>query len=116
MMPWPKAWAWQKSTTLTTAEEIPLEYCRHAKVFDEQEANRFPPKREEDHAINLKNDAPTVLDCKIYPLSHDQDKKLDKFLAEHLCKGYIQESNSLYALPFFFIKKKDGKLQPVQDY
>ena len=22
----------------------------------------------------------------------------------------------MYAVPFFFIKKKDGKLQPVQDY
>jgi len=46
----------------------------------------------------------------------DQDWKLDKFLNEHLQKGYIQESNSPYASPFFFIKKKDGKLRPVQDY
>ncbi len=56
------------------------------------------------------------MDCKIYPLSHDQDTKLTEFLGEHLCKGYIQESKSPYAAPFFFIKKKDGKLQPVQDY
>ncbi len=66
--------------------------------------------------INLKEDALAVLDCKIYPLSHDQNIKLDEFLAEHLHKGYIRESNSLYASPFFFIKKKDGKLQPIQDY
>jgi len=46
----------------------------------------------------------------------DQDRKLDKFLNEHLQKGYIQESNSPYASPFFFIKKKDGKLRPMQDY
>jgi len=115
-MPWPKAWAWQKGTMIATAEEILFEYCRHAKVFDEQEADRFPPKREEDHAINLKDNTPAVLDCKIYPLSHDQDKKLDEFLVEHLSKGYIQESNSPYASPFFFIKKKNGKLQPIQDY
>src|SRR6266403_1115152 len=115
-MPWPKAWAWQKGTTIAMAEEIPSEYLRHAKVFNEREADRFPPKREEDHAIKLKDDAPVVLDCKIYPQSHDQDKKLDEFLVEHLHKGYIQESSSPYALPFFFIKKKDRKLQPVQDY
>ena len=54
-----------------------------------KEANRFPPKREEDHAINLKEDTPTSLNCKIYPLSHDQDAKLTEFLGEHLCKGYI---------------------------
>ncbi len=39
--------------------------------------------------INLKEDALAVLDCKIYPLSHDQDTKLTEFLGEHLCKGYI---------------------------
>ncbi len=115
-MPWPKVWAWQKGTTIATAEEIPLEYLRHAKVFDKQEANRFLPKQEEDHAIKLKDDAPVVLDCKIYPLSHDQDKKLDESLVEHLHKGYIWESSSPYTSPFFFIKKKDGKLQPIQDY
>jgi len=85
-------------------------------VFDEKEADRFPPKREEDHAINLKEDALATLDCKIYPLSHNQDAKLTEFLGEHLHKGYIQESKSPYAAPFFFIKKKDGKLQPIQDY
>ena len=31
-------------------------------------------------------------------------------------KGYISKSKSPYASPFFFIKKKDGKLCPVQDY
>jgi hypothetical protein len=33
-----------------------------------------------------------------------------------LAKGYIQPSISPYASSFFFIKKKDGKLRPVQDY
>src|SRR6266446_8072570 len=64
-MPWPKAWAKRRSTTIATVEQIPKEYQRHSKVFDEKEANRFPPKREEDHAIYLKEDAPAVLDCKI---------------------------------------------------
>ena len=31
-------------------------------------------------------------------------------------KGYIEESKSPYVSLFFFIKKKDGKLRPVQDY
>src|SRR6266446_1664357 len=115
-MPWPKAWVRGESTSIALAEQIPKEYQQHSKVFNEKEANRFPPKQEEDHAINLKEDAPAVLDCKIYPLSHDQDSKLPKFLGEHLHKGYIRESKSPYAAPFFFIKKKDGKLRPVQDY
>ncbi len=115
-MPWPKAWAKRRETSIALAEQIPEEYQQHSKVFNEKEADRFPPKREEDHAINLKEDAPAVLDCKIYPLLHDQDTELTKFLGEHLRKGYIQESKSPYAAPFFFIKKKDGKLRPVQDY
>ncbi len=97
-MPWPKAWTKRKGTSIALAEQIPGEYQQHSKVFDEKEANRFPPKREEDHVINLKEDAPAVLDCKIYPLSHDQDTKLTKFLGEHLRKGYIWESKSPYVL------------------
>jgi hypothetical protein len=30
--------------------------------------------------------------------------------------GYIEPTNSPYSSPFFFIKKKDGSLRPVQDY
>ena len=111
-----KAWIKPQNTTIAAAEEIPGEYARHIDVFDEERAKHFPPKREEDHAIKLKDGMPAVLDCKIYQLSPDQDQKLDEFLNEHLQKGYIQESNSPYASPFFFIKKKDGKLRPVQDY
>jgi hypothetical protein len=41
---------------------------------------------------------------------------LDKFLKENLEKGYIKPSQSPMASPFFFVKKKDGKLRPCQDY
>ena len=33
-----------------------------------------------------------------------------------LAKGYIRKLKSPMASPFFFVKKKDGSLQPVQDY
>ena len=39
-----------------------------------------------------------------------------KFIQEQQAKGYICPLKSPYVAPFFFIKKKDGKLQPVQDY
>ena len=41
---------------------------------------------------------------------------MHKFVAEHLRRGTIRESWSPYAANFFFVKKKDGKLRPVQDY
>ena len=45
-----------------------------------------------------------------------EDEALRKFIQEQLEKGYISKSKSPYASPFFFIKKKDGKLHPVQNY
>ena len=41
---------------------------------------------------------------------------MHKFMQEHLKRGTIHISKSPYAANFFFVKKKDGKLQPVQDY
>jgi Reverse transcriptase (RNA-dependent DNA polymerase) len=52
----------------------------------------------------------------VYPLGPGEQEALQKFLKEHLDKGYVCPSKSPYASPFFFIKKKDGKLRPVQDY
>ena len=95
---------------------VPSQYHSHAKVFSEEAAHRFPASREWDHAIDLKPDAPTTLDCKVYPLSPGEDDALQTFLSENLDKGYIRQSKSPYAFPFFFIKKKNGDLRPVQDY
>ena len=38
------------------------------------------------------------------------------FIEENLKAGKIRKSQSLQASPFFFIQKKDGGLQPCQDY
>jgi hypothetical protein len=45
-----------------------------------------------------------------------EDEALDLFIDEQLEKGYIRPSKSQYASSFFFIKKKDSKLRPAQDY
>src|SRR5882672_8611930 len=95
---------------------IPKEYRRHHKVFSEEAAQHFPESRIWDHAIELKPGAPSTLPGKIYALSQLELQELAKFVKEHLAKGYIRPSKSPYAAPFFFIKKKDRKLRPVQDY
>jgi hypothetical protein len=98
-------------------ELVPPEYYKYETVFSDEEAQRFPKARPWDHAIELVPDAPEMLNCKTYPLPVGQQELLDEFLDEHLKKGYIRVSNSPYASPFFFIKKKSGdKLRPVQDY
>ena len=96
--------------------QLPDEYRRHAQVFSEQKAQRFPESRPWDHAIKLKKDPPSTLPGKIYSLTQSKQKALQEFIKEHLQKGYIRPSKSPYAAPFFYIKKKDGKLRPVQDY
>ena len=53
---------------------------------------------------------------KIYPLSSDKKKATKDFLEENLAAGKIHPSNSPQASPFFFVKKKDRKLCPYQDY
>ena len=53
---------------------------------------------------------------KNYNLTLAEQIELDKFLKENLEKGYIRPSQSLMASPFFFVNKKNGKLQPCQDY
>ena len=47
---------------------------------------------------------------KNYNLTPEEQKELDKFLDKNLKKRYIQPCQSPMASPFFFIKKKDGKL------
>jgi hypothetical protein len=97
-------------------EEIPVEYRCHATVFSETAAKRFPPARPEDHAIKLKPDAPQTINCKVYPLTHVEREAMAKFLKENEALRYIEKTDSPWSTPWFFIKKKDGTLCPIQDY
>ena len=94
--------------------KIPDEYQRHWKVFSEEESHRLPPSRPWDHAIELKEGAPEAINCKVIPTTMEEDKVLKKFLKEQMEKGYIQKLKSPYTSAFFFIKKKDRKLQPIK--
>jgi hypothetical protein len=69
-----------------------------------------------DHAIELLPNAPATLPARLIPLTYTEHEEMQKFVTEHLKRGTICESKSPYAASFFFIKKKDGKLRPVQDY
>ncbi len=73
----------------TATIEVPAKYQQHAKVFSEEASQHFPPKRPWDHTIELKLETPDVIDCKIYPLTQQEDKALVAFLDEQLKKGYI---------------------------
>ena len=94
---------------------LPPEYATFSKVFDEPTAGTLPPSWPYDHEINMKETfVPKI--GKIYPLSPEERTATDAFIDEHLASGKIHPSNSPQASPFFFVKKKDGKLRPCQDY
>jgi hypothetical protein len=100
-----KEWSWD--------EIVPKEYHQHAFIFLEKESHHMLQHGAHDHHIVLKPDALAALNCRVYPISPEEDKQLDKFIEENLKLGYIIRTDSPYTSGFFFIKKKDGKLRPV---
>ncbi|ESK84577.1 reverse transcriptase-rnase h-integrase [Moniliophthora roreri MCA 2997] len=82
-------------------ELLPPYLSDYSDRFEKKKAERFPPSRSYDHAIDLKlNFKPR--DCKIYSLSPKEWIEQDKFLDENLQKGYIRPLKSPMASPFFF--------------
>ncbi len=98
------------------SDSVPLQYRDYRDVFEQRKGKGLPPSRTWDHAIDLKPRAPATLISKTIRLSQAEQGELSKFLKEHTARGTIQPSKSPYAASFFFIKKKNGKLRPVQDY
>jgi hypothetical protein len=65
-------------------ELVPKSYHHFGKVFSEQASERFPGKRRWDHAIDLKPDAPTSLNTRVYPLSPKEKEEQHKFVQANL--------------------------------
>ena len=84
-------------------------------VFSKRSFDALPERKVWDHAIELVPGA-SPSNCKVYPLSQNEQGELDEFLEENLQTGRIRPSKSPMASPVFFIKKKDGSLRLVQDY
>ena len=84
-------------------------------MFSEQTFDALPPCRDFDHTIDLKETF-TLKVTKLYLLNPEELTACRAFVDKNLKTGRIRPSKSPQASPFFFIKKKDGKLCPVQDY
>jgi hypothetical protein len=105
----------QKKRDLTPEWLVPWEYHDYLNIFDEDKANRFPDTRPWDHKIEIKSGFEPK-SFKTYNLTPEEQVELAKFLKENLDKGYIKLLQLPMASPFFFVKKKDGKIWPCQDY
>jgi len=84
-------------------------------VFTKEDFDILPEHRQWDHAIELILGSEPK-SSKVYPLSPVEQKELDSFLKENLHTGQIYPSKFPIAALVFFIKKKDGLFQLVQDY
>ena len=105
----------KKRETKGFEDTVPAHYRDFRDVFDEATFSTLPEHRPWDHAIELLPDAKPYCG-KIYPMTLSEQEALDAFLEENLRTGRIRPSKSPWGAPFFFVKKKDGKLRPVQDY
>jgi len=68
-----------------------------------------------DHVIDVKERF-VPRKGKVYPLSREEKEEVREFVKEQLRKEYIWPSKSLQTVLVFFVGKKDGKKQMVQDY
>lgn len=116
-------WIRTKVTAVTTMAQgeteaeymVPLELADYTDVFEKKKSERFPPSRSWDYAINFKENF-IPKDHPMYPIALTEEKVLKEFIKENLQKGYIRLSKLPMTSSFFFVGKKDGTLQPCQDY
>jgi len=84
-------------------------------VFTKEDFNILSEHKQWDHTIELILGLEPK-SSKVYSLSPVEQKELDSFLEENLCTRRICPFKSPMAALVFFIKKKNGSLQLVQDY
>jgi len=105
-----------KEPNKTNPEDL-LDYIQpFTYLFNKKKFEKLLERREWDHKINLTDEAPKELNTKAYVMTLKEEEALNQWLDKQLRVGLIVESKSRYAAPYFYIPKKDGSLQLVQDY
>jgi len=94
---------------------VPKRFHKWLKVFGKVESERMLVRKAWDHAIDLNDDF-KASKARVYPLSRNEKEEVQKFVDEHLRKGYIRPSKSPQMSPVFFVGKKDGGKHMVMDY
>jgi len=106
----------EKKPDKMNPEDLP-EYIRpFIHLFNKKKFEKLPERCEWDYKINLTDEAPKELNTKAYAMTLKEEEALNQWLDKQLKAGLIVESKSRYAVPCFYIPKKNGSLQLVQDY
>jgi len=97
-------------------EDLPKYIWPFTHLFNKKKFEKLSERCEWDHEINLMEEVPRELNAKVYAMTLKEEEALNQWLDKQLRTGLIVESKSRYAAPCFYISKKDGSLQLVQDY
>jgi len=74
-------------------EIVPKKFHKWLKVFGKVESERMPVKKVWNHVIDLQDNF-KANKARVYPLFKNEKEKMQKFVNEHLKKGYIRPSKS----------------------
>ena len=91
------------------------EYHQFLDVFSRQEADMLPVYWSYDHKIPLEDRKQLTFEA-LYSMSQDELKVLQKYLNDHLSKGFIQVSFSSAAALILFVHKSEEGLRFCVDY
>ena len=91
------------------------QFHKWIKVFGKKQLERILTRKVWNHVIDVKERF-VPRKGKVYPLSREEREEVREFVKEQLRKEYIWPSKSLQTVLVFFVGKKDGKKQMVQDY
>jgi len=96
-------------------EMVPKQFHKWLKVFGKVESERMLVRKTWNHAIDLNNNF-KASKAKVYSLFKNEKEEIQKFVDEHLKKGYIRPLKSPQMSPVFFVGKKDGGKCMIMDY
>ena len=106
----------EKKLDTTNPEDL-LDYIQpFTHLFNKKKFEKLLEQQEWDHKINLIEETPKELNTKAYAMTLKKEEALNQQLDEQLKARLIVESKSRYTAPCFYIPKKDGLLQLVQNY
>ena len=85
-------------------------------LFNKKKFEKLLERREWDHEINLMDKVPKELNAKAYIMTIKKEEALNQQLDKQLKLELIMKSKLRYIALCFYILKKNGSLQLVQDY
>lgn len=94
-----------EAKTQTCAADVEAVLEAFKDVF--QEPVGLPPRREQDHAITLK-EGDHIPNVRPYRYPYYQKNEIEKIVGELLQAGIIRPSVSPFSIPVILVKKKDG--------